>query len=131
LSKPQPKEIPTSTIRGVTVVSPEGRLTTSGASTALGDRITQLHREGVDRFVIDLQRVRSFDSSMLGLMITFLTGHGLDGAVLVFARAPKALTDVWDIVRIGSVIAREEGALPDPFFNSVEEAVDAVLREGN
>ena len=111
------------------MLSARGPLETGRGVDALGGKLNDLLADGVRRIVIDLQmkKMGKFDSAGIGLVVTLLLEASRWGGVLAFAGVPRKVLDALVITQVASAWPNSSGAPLIPLFETVEEAVGAVL----
>jgi anti-sigma B factor antagonist len=105
----------TSTVHGVGVVTPKGRLNMVSARR-LKELLTDLVTSGTNRIVVDMAETTFLDSSGLGALIAGLKSARQAGGDLRIARPTPSVMTVFELTNLDKVLrARDsvEGAFDE------------------
>jgi anti-sigma B factor antagonist len=85
---------------GVTVLSPQGKITIGVGDVALRDAIHQALDSGASQLVVNLAGVSTIDSSGVGELVSAYTRVGSRGGRLKLATLPAKVQDVLTITQL-------------------------------
>ena len=106
--------IHTRTEEGVSVVELDGKLTIGTGDVALREAIIDLLKDGAKKILVNLQKVRTMDSSGLGELVRSKATASSQGATIKLLHVEDKVHEVLEMTRLIGV------------FETFDDEIDAI-----